>query len=114
MARMMLQIGDIQVSVQPVPGSISTTLVEWARSIGIPTSQVVDHPLFAGDHEVTFFETDPIGREDHYLHAITSEVGALNLVAKWIMVDEGADERNAAIDALREAFGAQEFGWLLP
>jgi hypothetical protein len=111
---MMLSIGDVQVSVQPVPGSISESMIEWAKRVGIPTSQVMDHPLFVGDHEVTFYEVGYGSGGDHWISAITSEVKALNLVASWMVCDEGPGEWDACIELMREVFGAQETGWLMP
>lgn len=115
MARMMLSIGDVQVSIQPVPGSINERLIECCKEMGVPTSQMVDHPLFAGDHEVTFYEVGYGSGGDHFLSAIMGENAALQLVAAWLAVDEGPTEHDAAVEALREAFGdSADIEWLLP
>lgn len=115
MARLMLSIGDVQVSVQPIPGSINERMMDWCKSVGIPATQIADHPLLAGDHEVTFYEIGYGSGGDHFISGLMGENAALQLVAAWLMVDEGPTEHDAAVEALREAFGdSADIEWLLP
>lgn len=86
MARLMLSVGDMQVSVQPVPGSVS----------GSPDFAALpdDHPLKAGDHEVVFYETG-LDRGDEVCSKIMGEAEALEVVGLWLTLET---EREMAIE----------------
>lgn len=107
MARLMLIVGDMQVSVQPVPGSVSGQLLH----LNLPD----DHPLMAGDHEVVFYETGiGPGAKDNCVSAVMGENDALLLVSAWLQVDAGPAFYEQVEVALKAAFGEQDIRWLLP
>ena len=79
MARLMMVVGDMQVSVAPVPGSISDALL----SVPLPD----EHPLMVGDHEVVFFETGVGRNKDAVCAKIMGEADALDVVGLWMLLE---------------------------
>lgn len=96
MARLMLSVGDMQVSVSPIPGSIGADPSLQAAFAQMPD----DHPLKAGDHEVLFYEIDVGGKRDEVCSAILGEAEALEVVGLWLTLEterEGKIEENLGV-----------------
>lgn len=102
----MLTVGDLHVSIAPVPGSVS----DLVREFSIPAG----HPLAAGDHQIEFFETDIRRRKDNFCSRVCSENEALMIAAAWLMCDETPESRALAEMLLVRYFGEGVCGWLLP
>lgn len=87
MARLMLSVGDMQVSVQPIPGSVSESPA-FAKLDD-------DHPLKAGDHEVMFYENS--GKyDDSVVTKVLSECDALEVVGLWLTLETPSERDGSA------------------